>query len=125
MKQSFLVLIAIFSMMACSSDDENNQENINYDLYVACDIPLDLIEVKVFNSNNDVIKTHSVENQAGTLLHIDNGSSFTIKVYREDNFSSDYSWQYYLRDGEDQSPVINGYESCSEAQYCEITENYN
>ena len=32
MKQIFLVLIAIFSLVACSSEDGNNQENINYDL---------------------------------------------------------------------------------------------
>ncbi len=128
MKQTFLILIAIFSLVACSNDDDNssnNQGELNYDLVVSCNIPLDLIEIKILDNNNVVIQTHSVENQAGTALHINSGTSFTIKVYKEYNFNSDYGWQYYLKDGVDQSPVINGYESCSEAQYCEITESYN
>ncbi len=109
MKQTFLALIAIFLLVACSSDDDSNSDNQNtldYELVISCEEPMYSIKVEVLDNNGNVLETQTEENEAGMYMSITQGSVF--KIYTS---GDDYSYNYYLIKP-DQSYVLQGSKYC-------------
>lgn len=116
MKQTFLLLIAIF-LMACSNSDETSNDNtLNYELVISCEEPFNYIIVELLDNNGNTLLSQTNENEAGMRVQVTQGSVF--KIYTS---GDDYSYNYYLKKP-DQSYVLQGSKYCLDS--CVVERSY-
>ncbi|MDB0603070.1 hypothetical protein PL373_18450 [Tenacibaculum maritimum] len=121
MKQFYLILIAFFTLLSCSKDDENKGQAQETDFEYTLEVKsrtqiLSTIKVEKLDSRLNAIETYSLNNTDSLTVNLNinpvEGESFVVHVYDTHGISAGYTlWR-----NEPRGIVLEGGLACN--VYC-------
>ncbi len=122
----FLILIAIFLLMACSSDDDNlsnEQNNTIYTLDLDSNTELFKLFVDVYDNQNEIIEQYWFTNDDNAGYYIHGGTKIIIRVENDYDFILTYKLSIYDGDLNDTELIQEDELACASGD-CEFEITY-